>query len=153
MSRIGVRIEVAAPVGAAEALWYDPHRWPGFVDGLARLVELQGDWPHPGARVVWESTPAGRGRVVEEVLDYEPGAGQTVAVEDPRLSGTQRVSFVPADGDGTEVRLELEYGLRDRNPFMGLVDLLFIRRAIRDSLRRTLDRFGHELAADREPLR
>jgi hypothetical protein len=152
MSRIGVRIEVGAPVTAAEALWYDPERWSGFVDGFARLVELRGDWPHPGARAVWESTPAGRGRVNEEVVDYEPGVGQTVAVEDPRLRGTQRVSFAPADG-GAEARLELEYRLRDRNPLMGLVDLLFIRRAMRDSLRRTLDRFAHELAADHEPLR
>ena len=33
---------------------------------------------------------------------------------------------------------------------MGVTDLLFIRRALRDSLRRDVDRFAIELATDRE---
>jgi hypothetical protein len=33
-----------------------------------------------------------------------------------------------------------------------MVDLLFIRRAVRDSLRRTLTRFGREVTAELELL-
>jgi hypothetical protein len=51
-------------------------------------------------------------------------------------------------GAGTEVRLELEYELKQANLLTPLVDLLFIRRALRDSLRRTLARFGYERRAE-----
>jgi len=60
-------------------------------------------WPTAGARSVWDSTPAGRGRVSERVIDQRPGEGQTLAVEDPRVHGTQEVRFAPVE-DGTEVR-------------------------------------------------
>ena len=152
MSRIGVRTRVDQPVGAAEALWYDPQRWASFVDGFHHVVKLEGDWPAVGARVLWDSTPAGRGRVSERVVEYEPGGGQTLEVDDPRMRGTQRVEFVPRD-PGAEVRLELDYQLKDANLLTPVVDLLFIRRALRDALRRTLDRFARELAADHGPLR
>ena len=152
MSRVGVRAVVDGPVGAAETLWYDPQRWPSFIDGFGHVVKVEGGWPTPGAHVVWDSTPAGRGRVSERVLEHEPGEGQTLAVEDPRMRGTQRVAFAAVE-DGTEIRLGLEYQLKQRNPLTPLVDLLFIRRALRDSLRRTLTRFGHELAGDRDLLR
>jgi hypothetical protein len=147
--RIGVRAVVDGPVGAAERLWYDPQRWPNFIDGFGHVVKVEGDWPGIGARVVWDSTPAGRGRVNERVVEHEPGSGQALAVEDPRMRGTQRVTFVPVEG-GTEVRLALEYQLKQANLLTPLVDMLFIRRALRDALRRTLTRFGNELAADRE---
>jgi uncharacterized membrane protein len=152
MSRVAVRIRVDQPVGAAEALWYDPERWPAFIDGFHHVVTVDAGWPAAGARSVWDSTPAGRGRVSERVVEYEPGAGQALAVEDPRMRGTQRVRFVPLE-DGAEVRLELEYELKEGNVLTPLVDLLFIRRALRDALRRTLARFARELAADHELLR
>ena len=38
---------------------------------------------------MWDSTPGGRGRVVETVETYEPRVGQTAKVEDPKLTGTQ----------------------------------------------------------------
>jgi hypothetical protein len=47
------------------------------------------------------------------------------------------VTFTEAPG-GTTVRLELNYELRRRGPFTALTDLLFVRRAQADSLRRTL---------------
>jgi len=152
MARAAVRTVVEGPVGAAEQLWYDPTRWPSFVDGFAHVVRVDEGWPAAGARSVWDSTPAGRGRVSERVIDHRPGEGQTLAVEDPRVHGTQEVRFSAVE-DGTEVRLELVYELKERNPLTPLIDLLFIRRAMRDSLRRTLTRFRRELAADRELLR
>jgi len=127
-------------ISDAEALWYDTRRWPAFIDGLGHVAKLEGDWPRAGARVVWDSVPNGRGRVLEEVLEHETRVGQTVAVEDARLEGTQRVRF----GDGVVV-LELEFTLKGRTP---LLTPLFVRRAFRDSLARTLSRFARELRSE-----
>jgi uncharacterized membrane protein len=152
MSRVAVRTRVDQPVAAAEELWYDPERWAAFVDGFHHVVKVEGGWPAVGAHSVWDSTPAGRGRVSERVVEFEPGRGQTLEVDDPRMRGTQRVEFVPGD-DGTEVRLALDYELKEGNLLTPVVDLLFIRRALRDALRRTLARFARELAADHDLLR
>jgi hypothetical protein len=75
-----------------------------------------------------------------------------VLIEDPKLRGTQEVRF-EALADGTEVALALEYELKEPdNPLRPLVDLLFIRRALRDALGRTLVRFGREVEAEFELL-
>ena len=62
-------------VHEAETCWYDTDRWPEWMDGLARVVAVEGDWPGVGSSVTWESGPAGRGRVRERVIAYEPLAG------------------------------------------------------------------------------
>jgi hypothetical protein len=144
--------DVPGPVSEAEALWYEPARWPAWIDGFGHLAKLEGDWPAPGSRIVWDSRPGGRGRVVERVLSYEPRAGQTLAVEDERLTGTQSVRFAATE-EGTRIALELAYELKSGVALKALVDLFFIRRALADSLRRTLARFRAELEADRELLR
>jgi hypothetical protein len=82
--------------------------------------------------------------VAERVTAYEPRSGQTLEVEDERLHGTQTVAFEP-EGEQVRVSLTLEYRLKSANP---IVDLLFIRRALRDSLQRTVNRFGHERHAE-----
>jgi uncharacterized membrane protein len=142
-------LEVEAPISAAEALWYDLARWPGFVDGLHHVVKADADWPRAG-RVLWDSRPNGRGRVQERVVSYEVRSGQTVEVEDPRLSGTQSIAFEPAGEGRCRVTLTLDYRLKQGGPFAPVVDSLFVRRAVRDALRRTLSRFARELRADRE---
>jgi hypothetical protein len=131
----------------AEELWYDPHRWAAWIDGFGHVAKLEGDWPHAGARLLWDSRPQGRGRVSERVTEYEARAGQTLAVEDARLEGTQQVAFEP-QSDKVLVSLTLEYTLKERSVVTPLLDLVFIRRALRDSLQRTLERFGHERRAD-----
>jgi hypothetical protein len=50
------------------------------------------------------------------------------------------------------VTLSLEYSLKSRTPLTPVVDALFVRRAIRDSLGRTLARFAAERAGDLRPL-
>jgi hypothetical protein len=143
------RVLPGAGVADAEALWSDLRRWPGFVDGFGSLARVEGDWPRPGARVVWDSRPGGRGRVVERVEAHEPAASQRVRVEDAQLRGTQAVAFAALER-GCEMTLELSYELK-RPGFGGvLTDLFFVRHALRESLRRTLERFAIELAADRE---
>jgi hypothetical protein len=136
------RATVSLPPADALALWSDVERWPSFVEGFARRLELAPDWPEQGARVVWESTPDGRGRVTETVLEHEAGRFSTRVFEEA-LMGTQTLRAVPG-GDGSEVELSLDYELAKYGPLRGLADVLFIRRALRDSLRRTLFRFGVE---------
>jgi hypothetical protein len=137
-------MEVPGLASTAEALWYDRRRWPAFVDGLKAVHSVEGDWPHAGSRVIWDSHPGGRGRVLEEVLAYEPRAGQTLAFEDEKSRGTQRVTFTPHER-GVIVALELDYTLKEARPGMWVVDLLFVRRPQRESLERTLRRFATEL--------
>jgi hypothetical protein len=151
MPRTRVALDFPGTVAAAERLWYDPEQWPAIVDGFARVVRREGRWPEAGAVVEWESRPGGRGRVTERSAAHTPGSGQTVAVKDDQLTGTQEVFFEALE-DGVEVALELSYELKGAGPLRRVVDVLFIRRALGDSLRRTLGRLGQELAAEREAL-
>lgn len=148
MRTVQVQATFPGSVAEAEQCWYDVSAWPQWIDGMARVLEVQGHWPQIGASVSWESGPAGRGAVRERVVEYQQLDGQTVAVEDDSINGRQRVMFTP-DGDGVEVRLSLSYEIKQRNLFTPLVDALFIRRAMAMSLRRTLSRFGAQLAASR----
>lgn len=149
MSRVRAGIVVDGPLAAVEALWYDLNRWPSFVDGFARLVKVEGEWPQPRGRLVWDSHPGGRGRVSERVAEYARGEGSSVEVEDEQLAGTQAIAFAQA-ADGVEVVLTLDYRLKTSNPLRPLLDALFIRRAMGDSLRRTLTRFARERDSDLE---
>jgi len=149
MGRVRASIAIPALASEAEALWYDSARWPTFIDGLHHVARMEGDWPHAGARVLWDSNPGGRGRVQERVSAYAAREGQTLEVEDEKIRGTQRVTFTPTE-TGVTVTLELRYEVKDAKPVMPLVDLLFIRRPQRDSLMRTLRRFATEVTAERE---
>jgi uncharacterized membrane protein len=149
MARVKASTHVPALASEAEQLWYDTTRWPTFIDGLHHVTRLEGDWPHAGARVLWDSAPGGRGRVQERVTAYAAREGQTLEVDDEKITGTQVLRFAPADG-GAIVSLELRYQLKAASPWMAIVDLVFIRRTQRESLERTLRRFRTEMAAERE---
>ena len=148
MAAVRATAQYPSPVHEAERCWYDTARWPLWVDQLDHVVEVDRDWPEVGSRVVWQSGPAGRGRVRERVAEYEALRGQTVAVEDDSITGHQRVTFTPA-GDGVSIELALDYELKKRSPVSWLVDLLFIRRLMAGSLRNTLGRFGTALETSR----
>ena len=145
MGRVRSQVRVDARLADAEALWYDLARWPTFIEGFGRVVSVDEDWPRAGT-LTWDSRPEGRGRVLERVTGYAPGDGQVADVEDDKMAGTQRVSF-RADGDEVVVGLELDYELKRRFPGFQLVDVLFIRRSLRDSLARILRRYAIELTA------
>jgi hypothetical protein len=134
--------EVALTPEAALRLWTDLARWPSFIEGFARVVSADSDWPAAGT-VVWESIPAGRGRVTERVAD-PPAAGEfaTLVFED-RLAGRQTFRALESAG-GSRVELALDYTLTRYGPLGALADAIFIRRALRDSLRRTMTRFAVE---------
>jgi hypothetical protein len=146
MRTVSVARSFPGTVHEAETCWYDTRRWPAWVDGLDRVIEVAGNWPHAGASVRWESGPAGRGQVLERVLSHQPLAGQTLDVQDDSIQARQSVAFTPAD-ERVEVMLSLEYELKNRSLFTPLIDLLFIRRAMATSLGATVARFGAELAS------
>ena len=127
---------------AALALWTDVERWATFVEGFARVVERSKDWPAPGAKLVWESGPGGRGRVTEKVAENTSGRFATDVFEDA-FNGRQTLR-VAEDAEGARIQLTLAYELNRGGPLRALADVLFIRRALRDSLRRTLRRFAVE---------
>jgi len=139
--------EVPLTPEAALRLWTDVSRWPSFVEGFGRVVEQDPAWPAPGASLVWESVPSGRGRVTERVTDDAgPDRFPTLVFED-RLAGRQTLRAVESEA-GSHVELSLEYTLTRYGPLGALADVVFIRRALRDSLRRTLFRFAVEAEED-----
>ena len=147
MGRAKASISVPGRAADAEALWYDPHRWQAWIDGFGHVVSLSDGWPNRGAELVWESPPGGRGRVTERVVAYEMRTGQTLEVEDATMTGTQKVAFEPGP-EAVEITLSLEYRIKDRTALTPVVDLLFVRRAMTDALRRTVTRFANERKAE-----
>jgi hypothetical protein len=137
---------VPLPAASARRLWTDTSRWPTFVDGFARVIEIDPAWPEPGSKVVWESGPAGRGRVTERIREVTPETIVTAVFEE-QLTGIQTVNFDP-EGEGTYITIELVYELQKGGPLRWLTDILFIRRALTDALRRTLRRFSTEAAEE-----
>ena len=139
--RAEMAIDREIPIVEAEELWYDLSRWTAFMDGFDHVVRVDPEWPRSG-ELLWDTHREGRGRVVERVTRYSVREGQESEIEDPKITGIQRVRF----GVGV-IELELDYQLKDS---AWLMDLLFVRRAQRDSLWRTLRRFSIELRTDRE---
>ena len=141
MGRVSASAIAPGQVRDAEALWYDLGRWPAFVDGFATVLERDPQWPDAG-RLVWRSTPHGRGIVHERVVERG-----TVEFHDDKLTGTQRTEFTP-HGEHTRVTLTMEYRIEEAGPLTPIVDLLFVRRAVRDALQRTVARFAREREGD-----
>jgi hypothetical protein len=147
---------VPLPVERAAELWTDLARWATFIEGFAHTVDEDPNWPQAGSKLVWESVPGGRGRVTERVLSWVapnegPGRLSTQVFEES-LVGTQTVIFEPGEG-GSRVTIELQYELQpttfSRQGVIGkLSDVFFIRRALSDSLARTLRRFSVEAAEE-----
>ena len=146
MARVEESIIVPGRIAEAEALFYDPDRRATWIDGFGHVMKVAGDWPGVGGKLTWESRPGGRGRVVERVIAFEERVGQTCEVEEMALRGTQRVEFAP-EGDDTRVTLSLDFTVEQRS-VLGPLARFFVRRAMRDSLQRTLYRFAVERAAE-----
>jgi hypothetical protein len=141
--RASAQADLVLTPEAALRLWTDVDRWPTFVEGFARVLERSPEWPAAGARVVWESKPSGRGRVTEKVIEGEGPDRFATMVFEERLNGTQIFRVVESEA-GSRAELILEYSLTKYGPLSAVADAIFIRRAIRDSLRRTLYRFSVE---------
>ena len=150
MARITRITELPGPISAAEDLWYDLRRRASFVEGFGHVVKVDGPWPDAGSRVLWDSPPQGRGRVSETVDAFEARAGQTLYVEDERLRGTQTTTFAPAGAARVRVTVTLDWRLKESN---ALTDWVLVRRAMGESLRRTLVKYRIERIADLDDQR
>jgi Polyketide cyclase / dehydrase and lipid transport len=150
MGRVNAATVVPLGPEAATTMWRDARHWSGFVEGFQRMEEQSADWPAEGAKVIWHSGVGGRGRVSEKVIATTPTGFSTRVAED-RLLGLQTFEALE-DGEGSRVELSLEYELADPGPLRAVMDVLFIRRALRDALTRTLGRFAVE-AQDQAGLR
>jgi Polyketide cyclase / dehydrase and lipid transport len=136
-------VQVVLAPEAALRLWTDATRWPTFVEGFARVIEQDPGWPAEGSRLVWESIPTGRGRVTEKVVRGAAAERFATQVFEDRLVGLQ--TFRAAESEaGSRVELSLEYTLTKYGALGGVADAIFIRRALRDALHRTLSRFAVE---------
>jgi uncharacterized membrane protein len=135
-----VRLEPAR----AWALWTDLSRWATFVEGFSQVVERSGDWPAEGSKVVWQSTPGGRGRVTEKVTESRPAERFGTRVFEEQMSAAQLATFARAADGRTRVELALDYELTWTGPLRVVADVLFIRRAVNQALGRTLARFATE---------
>jgi Polyketide cyclase / dehydrase and lipid transport len=134
------------PVEAERAwrLWSDPRSWASYVEGFGHIVREEGVWPEVGALVVWESTPRGRGRVSERVRDRRTRQELVIELEEDRLTAIRRLTLERIEG-GVRAAVELDYRLRGSSPLRVLLDRLFVKRALRESLERELDAFAREL--------
>ncbi len=150
MSRT-VRAAAVVPLvpAQARALWTDTGRWASFVEGFGHVAEVRGEWPQRGAQVVWSSTPGGRGRVTEKVVD-DSEARFATRISEEAMQGEQSAEFALAEEGGTRVDLRIDYELSKGGPLQVLSDALFIRRALRDALKRTLRRYAVEAAEEAE---
>jgi uncharacterized protein YndB with AHSA1/START domain len=143
VSRVEAAVEIEAPLAEVWALYFDPERWPAWVDGFAAVISELG-YPEAGGVLNWRSTPAGRGEVHEQVVAHEPRSLHRVDYRDPGSEGTLETTFEmrPAGESGsgrrTLVAQHLDYRLTDGGPFAALTDLFFIRSQMRQSLQRSL---------------
>jgi hypothetical protein len=88
--------------------------------------------------------------VLEVVTRYEVRRGQTVAVEDERITGTQTVTFTPGPEGRSTMALALAWQLKSGGPLAAAMDRFFVRRQFADALARTLSRFAREVRVEEE---
>jgi hypothetical protein len=85
------------------------------------------------------------------VLEHEPRSLHLVAFSDPESEGELRTTFAiataPDSEQGTRVRQQLTYRVRDAGVLTRLTDVFFIRPQIARSLRRSLEHFRVEAEA------
>lgn len=142
MAKLTETAVVQASLAETWDLYFEPRSWPSWVDGFGSVESSEG-YPEEGGRLVWRSTPPGRGRVEERVLEHQPRRRHRIAFSDPESSGELLTRFEVA-GEGTRVTLELDYSLPRSGPFAWLTERLFVRGQVARSLQRTLARFGRE---------
>ena len=116
------------------------------------MFKLEGDWPKVGrAADVGLAAARPRARRRSGVTGVRGADGADARGRGRALRGTQTVAFEVASGDEVQVTLTLDYELKQRTAHAAGRPPV-IRRALRESLRRTLARFGHERRAEIEPI-
>jgi Polyketide cyclase / dehydrase and lipid transport len=143
VSRVSASVRVSASLAEVWDRYFDADGWPAWVDGFGH-VESSTGYPQTGGSLRWASGSAGRGKVIERVLEHEPRRLHRVSFEDPETEGELEVTFA-IEGDGTVVTQEQDYRLRRGGPLAKVTDALFIRSQMRGSLARSLGRLKLEV--------
>lgn len=146
MTVVHCTLDLSLDAQSVWRLWSEVDRWASFVEGFGSVTRLDGDWPQVDAAVTWDSTPYGRGRVVERVRQCAPESELVVEVDEDRLTAIKRLTLGSIQ-DGVRVGAELDYRLRGSRWLNPAVDWLFVRRALRDALARELQAMAAELHA------
>ena len=151
MAEVEASVEITAPLADVWDIYFDPARWPAWVDGFSAVTSSE-DYPQTGGELRWTSNPAGRGAVTERVLEHEPRRRHRVAFTDPGAEGELEVRFEMVPGGEadrrTKVTQEVSYRLRSGGPLRALTDRLFIRAQMRSSLERSLSDLRAEAEAE-----
>lgn len=146
MATVEAAVEIPAPLAEVWDLYFDSSRWAAWVDGFAAVVSESG-YPDVDGKLIWRSTPAGRGQVNEQVLVHDDRSSHRIRYRDPESEGELETTFemLPTeDGRLTRVEQHLVYGLRQGGPLSAITDFLFIRSQMRQSLERSLSDLRHE---------
>ena len=143
MGRVSAERVIGASLAEVWDLYFEPRSWGAWVDEFHAVDSISNGYPEIGGKLVWHSGAAGRGQVVETVLDHEPRRLHRIRFADPHAEGEQLTRFEIA-GEGTKVDIELVYGLMGPGVFGPITDRLFIRSQMRDMLVRSLERLRAE---------
>ena len=138
MAKVAEELRIPASLAETWDLYFDPDRWPEWVDEFRAVDSRTGGYPEVGGTLVWHSGPAGRGQVTETVLEHEPRRLHRIRYSDPSSEGEQATSF-RIEGEGTVVRIELDYALVKAGVLSRLTDALFIRSQMSGMLGRSLE--------------
>jgi hypothetical protein len=137
MGRVSAELLVPASLAEVWDLYFEPRSWGSWVDEFQAVDSISDGYPEIGGKLVWHSGAAGRGQVVETVLDHETRRLHRIRFADPHAEGEQLTTFEIA-GEGTKVKIELVYGLMAPGVLGPITDRLFIRSQMRDMLGRSL---------------
>ena len=143
MAKLTESVLVSASLKEVWDLYFEPRSWASWVDGFQDVETVSDDYPQESGMLVWRSTPAGRGRVTETVLEHSPRTRHRIHFSDPESEG-ELLSEFGIEGEATRVKLTLAYRLPGNRAVAAITDRLFVRGQVRNALRRTLLRFKHE---------
>src|SRR5262245_39447106 len=143
MATVAAEVEVAAHPAAVWDLYFDPERWPDWVDQFASVVSSDG-YPEVGGTLLWRSGRAGRGEVTERVVEHQPRVRHRIEFSDPEAEGELLTVFEPTN-EGTRLHQEFTCSLRDAGFFARAADVFFVRSQMRASLTRSLAGLQAEL--------
>jgi uncharacterized protein YndB with AHSA1/START domain len=149
MAKVAEEILIEATLAEVWDAYFEPRRWPSWVDGFQAVVSSQG-YPEEGGTLRWRSNPSGRGTVSERVLEHEPRHRHRVGFSDDASEGELLTTFT-MQRQSVLVRQELTYELKEEKPLHRLTDRFFVRPRLRESLARSLRRLAAEAADTAEP--
>jgi uncharacterized protein YndB with AHSA1/START domain len=149
MAKVAEEILIEATLAEVWGAYFEPRRWPSWVDGFQAVVSSQG-YPEEGGTLRWRSNPSGRGTVSERVLEHEPRHRHRVGFSDDASEGELLTTFT-MQRQSVLVRQELTYELKEAKPLHRLTDRFFVRPRLRESLARSLRRLKAEAADTADP--